>query len=150
MAGQGLAEANLTQGCFLRDYSDAHLAKHPKQIVDWIRLKVFKDQYNQTVADMDVYMAHQGHVVQSGHAGQVLAAVLHCWESQGRVGCGVDCDGGSFYVKKDDGRTLVFETEGLMVGDTENCGGAVSLAEEFGKSTTYLLKRVDDSVCEGN
>ena len=149
-AGQAFAQAPITQGCFLRDYSDAHLASHPKQVVDWIRVKIHKDQYDQTVADVDAYIANQGHALASGLGGQVLAGALHCWQSGGDIGCSVDCDGGTFYVIKDDGQTLTLRTEGVMIGDTESCGGALSLAEEVGKPTTYRLNRVADDVCEGN
>ena len=112
----------------MRDYSAAHLAQHPNQIVDWIRLKVFQDAYDGTVADLDVLFANQGHVAGSGFDGRIVGQALHCWESGGETGCSVDCDGGSFIVTKDDGAVLMFKTDGLMVGDTESCGGAVSLA----------------------
>jgi len=150
LIGPVSAGPKITNGCFMRDYSAAHLAKNPNQVVDWIRLKVFQDAYDDTVADLDVIFADQGHAAGSEFAGRVTGQVLHCWESNGAVGCSVDCDGGSFIVRRDDGDVLVFETEGLMLGDTESCGGAITLAEEVGKPVRYRLNRVDDAACEGN
>lgn len=145
-----LAADDLREGCYLRDYSDAHLAKNPHQIVKWIRMKVHRDSYDDKVVDLDVFLADQGHVAQSGHGGQVLDQTLHCWQSDARTGCGVDCDGGSFRVLRNDDNSLLVETEYLMVGDTESCGGAVDLAEVQGQPVRYLLNRVDPDYCEGN
>lgn len=149
LASPGFAETKITQGCFERDYSDAHLAGQPKQVVKWIRVHVHEDSYGDTVVDMNVEFARQGHVLASGHAGAVLDQTLHCWDSNGEIGCSVDCDGGSFIVTGDDGNFLTLRTDYLMVGETESCGGAVDLAETQGKPVSYRLNRVEDAACEG-
>lgn len=151
LAAPALAEVALREGCYIRDYSDAHLAAHPDQVVDWIRVRISHNaQYGDTYAGLDVLFADQGHVAGTDIAGQVLDQGLVCFEDGGGVGCAVDCDGGSFRVLKNDAKTLMFKTSTLWVGDTEGCGGAANIAEVMGQEVTYLLHRTDDAYCEGN
>ncbi len=145
-----VAAQGLPPGCYVRDYSAAHLAKHPAQVVGWIRLKVFKDAYGDTVADLDAAVADQGHAAGSGLGGQVLGQALHCWESGGQTGCSVECDGGWFTVQRSDAESLTIRTEYLLIGDVEGCGGALDLAEVPGQPVSYRLDRIDDGYCEEN
>ena len=75
----------------------------------------------------------------------------HCgarWRcSRGKRGCSVECDGGSFEITRDDGTVLDLRTRYLMVGETEDCGGAVDLAEENDRWVTYRLMRAADAAC---
>ena len=136
-------------GCYHRDYSASHLAKHPKQVVDWITMIVEKDASGYTFARMLVGTANQGHVKRAGLGGQVFKQWLSCWEDGGRAMCGVDCDGGNFRVTKQSGSSLTFQTDYLMVGDTGECGGAIDLAEVPGKPVKYRLDVVSESACDG-
>ncbi|TCL09930.1 hypothetical protein BXY66_1997 [Shimia isoporae] len=136
-------------GCYARDYSAAHLAKHPKQVVDDVVLWIYEDELGNKLADMDVTFAKQGHVAASMFAGQTLNQFLLCFDSRGRAGCAVECDGGAFVVVKDTPEAMTIETEFLLVGDTEECGGAVDMAEVPGKAVRYRLNRVAASQCEG-
>lgn len=148
LAGADTVQADPTYGCFSRDYSAAHLAKHPAQIVDTIRLKLMNQpEYDAWIGLMDVKTANQGHVRRSGHGGQTFSQFLICWEDGGKRGCSVECDGGSFDIKREDGNVLDLRTRYLMVGETEECGGAVDLAEENYRWVTYRLKRMADAAC---
>ncbi|MDU8929993.1 hypothetical protein RXV86_21620 [Alisedimentitalea sp. MJ-SS2] len=151
------AIAEPTLGCFARDYSDAHLAAHPDQIVDRIWLEFFK--YPPEVFDGDdpyasvrTLTANQGHVARDGFGGQVFDGGMFCYPDQRRGGdawnCSVDCDGGWFQIIRDDGEVLELRTRYVMVGDTETCGGAIDLAERPQQFVTYRLNRVDDAVCD--
>ena len=144
----GMALAEPTFGCFTRDYSDDHLAKHPEQIVDQIRLKLKRQpEYGEWIGLLDVKTANQGHVRTGGHGGEYFSQFLICWENGGTRGCSVECDGGSFDITKDDGKILQFRTQYLMVGETEECGGAVDLAEKRNQPVSYRLTRADDAAC---
>ncbi len=147
-ASSGGVLADPSYGCFTRDYSDAHLAKHPAQIVNSIRLKLMKQpQYGEWIGLMDVKTANQGHVQRSGHGGQTFTQFLICWDQGGKRGCSVECDGGSFDITRDDGKVLDLRTRYLMVGETDECGGAVDLAEENYRWVTYRLMRAADVAC---
>ena len=136
-------------GCYARDYSDAHLAANPDQVVDRIVLRVRADAGAGTVADLWVITARQGHVLKSGQGGRRFTQFLYCRdESRGPV-CAVECDGGSFTVTAQGPDGLSFSTDYLLVGEGEGCGGAVDLAERPGRAVTYRLDRVAWSVCDG-
>lgn len=147
VAGPVLAEGP-PEGCYVRDYSDAHLAGQPAQVVDWMQLWIYSDENQNKLANMLVGFTKQGHVAGTQHAGQVLDQFLLCFDSGGRTGCTVECDGGNFFVTRDSGDAMTVETHYLMVGETDSCGGAVDLAEQPGKPVKYKLFRADAKHCE--
>ncbi|MCH2066371.1 hypothetical protein [Shimia sp.] len=147
MAGPVLAEGP-PEGCYVRDYTDAHLAGQPAQVVDWMQLWIYSDENQNKLANMLVGFTNQGHVAGTQHAGQVLDQFLLCFDSGGRKGCTVECDGGNFFVTRDSGDAMTIETSYLMVGETDSCGGAVDLAEVPGKAVKYKLFRADAQRCE--
>jgi len=136
-------------GCYQRDYTQAHLSSHPDQIVDQITLLIRKDDYGETVASMRVLTANQGHVALSGHGNQLFDQFLICWADGARTGCSVECDGGRFEVTRDTGKALTFRTRNLWVGNTDECGGAIDLAERPGQPVSYRLNKVGASACSG-
>lgn len=141
-----LKAADPMMGCFMRDYSDAHLAKHPAQVVDEIALSVRQagEFINGTLW---VLTARQGHVAHSGLGGRLLKQQLLCWKEMGTMNCFVECDGGGFTVTKATGDSLTFRTNFLLVGDENGCGGPVDLAENPGQPVSYRLNRADPTVC---
>lgn len=144
-AGQPLFDP----GCFARDYSPEHLASQADQIVDEIVLQFSHDpKYDTTFAHLSVVLANQGHVAGSALAGQVVDQSLICWVNDAIAGCSVECDGGSFEVTRNDGETLEFRTDYLLIGDIEGCGGATDLSEGPGRPTTYRLMRVANATCD--
>ncbi|WP_294220947.1 hypothetical protein [uncultured Shimia sp.] len=147
LAGPVLAEGP-DAGCYVRDYSDAHLAGQPAQVVDWMQLWIYQDDNQNKLANMLVGFSNQGHVAGTEHAGQVLDQFLLCFDYDGRKGCAVECDGGNFYVARDTGEAMTIETDNLWVGETDSCGGAVDLAEVPGKPVKYKLNRVAAHQCE--
>ncbi|MCP4825117.1 MAG: hypothetical protein GY892_13530 [Shimia sp.] len=148
LAGPVSAEGP-TEGCYVRDYSTAHLAGQPAQVVDWMQMWVYSDQNQNKLANMRVGFTDQGHVANSKHAGKVLDQFLLCFDYEGRKGCTVECDGGNFFITRDTGDAIIIETSYLTVGETDGCGGAVDLAEVPGKAVKYKLYRADARQCEG-
>lgn len=147
-AGGALAEGPYV-GCYARDYSAAHLEKYPAQVVQGVVMRVYEDELGNRLVDMDVTFARQGHVAGTPFAGQTLNQFLLCFDSRGRAGCAVECDGGSFSVVKDTAEAMTFETEFLLVGDNEECGGAVDMAEVPGQAVRYRLNKVAAAQCDG-
>lgn len=152
LAPMAMAQPLVTEGCFARTYSPDHLAANPGQIVAAIVIRSWDDPgYGNTLLEMSVEAADQGHAAASGHGGQTLTQGLFCMSPRSPgagVFCGIECDGGSLEVLTDDGATFMFRTISVAVGETESCGGAVSLAEVPGQFTSYRLDRVSDSICE--
>lgn len=148
LAGPALADG-LPEGCYVRDYSDAHLASQPQQIVDWMQLWVYQNQFENKSAMMQVRFAAQGHVAGTRHAGQVLDQLALCYEFEGGPACVVDCDGGRFQVVRDTGDAITIQTNYFMVGQTGSCGGAANLAEKPDQAVKYKLYRADARQCAG-
>ncbi len=148
MAPTAQAEGPAT-GCFARDYSDAHLAGAPQQVVDQIALRIYRQDGGALVAALRVLTADQGHVKQWGLGGQRFDQFLLCGADSDGAYCSVECDGGSMDIIRQDAGGLTFRTRYLMVGDTGGCGGAVDLAEVPGQDVAYRLDRVADSACAG-
>ncbi len=147
--GGAWAQSGPEPGCYSRNYSAAHLQSQPDQVVAAMKLKIY-DQDGGRFARMIVSFANQGHVRRDGHGAQVLDQFLLCFdESDGTPICAVECDGGSFRITRQDKTGLTFETDYLMVGNTEECGGLINLAEKPRESVKYRLGRVDPQNCQG-
>jgi len=148
LAGPVMAEEP-RPGCYMRDYSDAHLAKHPEQIVDRMVVQIARQATGTVVADIWVTLADQGHVRTSAMGHHRVSQVLVCWSDNGRARCGVECDGGSMEITRQDGEVLIFRTDYMLVGPTDQCGGAIDLAERPGQMVSYRLAPVAETLCEG-
>jgi len=149
MALPAHAQSAPPAGCCVRDYSAGHLAKNPNQVVDRISVS-FRQNAGDRVAQMSVLTADQGHAREDGHGSQLFAQYLYCFAPSGGFKnwtCSVECDGGSMEITRDDDKMLEFRTNYLLVGETDECGGAVDLAEIVGQRVTYRLTRVADSQC---
>lgn len=145
------AQEGPTPGCYIREYSPAHLDAHPDQVARalymYIHDETFED-YTNRFAYLVVDFVNQGHVKRNGHGAQRLDQSLVCFrDGEGKQGCSVECDGGWFTVSGETDSTLTIATEYLMVGDTEGCGGAIDLAETTGQVVKYRLNRVDPRRC---
>ncbi|WP_136443108.1 hypothetical protein [Pacificoceanicola onchidii] len=147
----GAASAEeIRPGCYERVYSDAHLAGQPAQVVSEIRFYV--GEWLTEVARrgaLEVIAANQGHARRDDNAGRVMTQFLFCGSETDETVCQVECDGGSLFVTRQTGDSLTFRTRYLLVGNSEECGGQMDLAEVPGQWVSYRLNRVSTSVCEG-
>lgn len=137
------------EGCFSRDYSDAHLASHPQQVVDQITVG-FIEMTALPIAIMTVLTADQGLVYDNGLGGQVFEQILICNarpDLSGGWRCSVECDAGGMDVLAVNDEMLEFKTHYLIVGETDECGGAIDPAEVPREPVTYRLNRVADAQC---
>ncbi|WP_425099734.1 hypothetical protein [Tropicibacter sp. S64] len=137
-------------GCYARVYAQSHLDANPAQVVREIRLSV-GDWLSEVTRKglIEVIAANQGHARMEGNAGRVLSQFLLCGTEADALLCQVECDGGFLQVTKQSGDSLTFRTRYLMVGETEECGGAMDLAEVPGQWVSYRLDRVPEAVCAG-
>ena len=100
-AGSAIAEPQVPYGCYLREYSNAHLAKTPDQIVRSMALRIYKQpEFGETVADMNVLFADQGRIRGTQSANAFMDQVLICWTDATTFGCSVERDGGVFTVSR--------------------------------------------------
>ncbi|WP_298356437.1 hypothetical protein [uncultured Litoreibacter sp.] len=144
------AQAQDMQSCYARTYSDAHLAKHPAQVVKAMVMAFELGDAGDSYIRMSALIADGGHAKGGPLVGQWVDQGLYCFEgSADQVGtrCGIDCDGGVLEVTKVSTQSLTFRTTYLTVGEREECGGSIDLAEEIGKPVSYRLDRVDPAIC---
>ena len=131
---------DVPNGCYVRDYSDAHLAKYPEQVVDRISIE-FSPSGDFTSAEVKVRLADQGHSGRAGYGGQFVSEFAENYATPLRFN--VECDGGGFDVINSDSAGILIETDWFRLSDdvSECSGGRVrsDLHEEGGSSTKYRL-----------
>ena len=136
-------------GCYTRDYSDAHLASNPDQVVDRISIEFIRhDEF--TSAEVKVLLADQGHSGRAGYGGQFVSEVAANYATP--LQFGIECDGGSFDVIESDSQGIVIETGWFRLSDNANgCSGEdirSNLHEEVGSSTRYRLTQSAAAACK--
>ncbi|EBA13689.1 hypothetical protein [Roseobacter sp. CCS2] len=133
-------------GCYVRDYSDEHLAKYPEQVVD--RISIMFGPYEGIVwADVKVLLADQGHASRDGIGGRYLSETAGNFNEP--LEFGVECDGGSFDIVSFDMDTIEIETRRFRLS-VDGCGGEETysdLLETGSSSTTYTLNRSKLGAC---
>ncbi len=110
--------------CFKRSYDEAHLKAHPKQTVKEIEFRLAyyrfdpEENYPQGQRNyyFDLLVKRKGEAKTASGGGE-------CSVYEGRIFCGIDCDGGGIYLKKSaDGINLDFgEMWGISM--SSECGG---------------------------
>lgn len=139
------------EGCFARAYSEAHLARHPAQVVREISV-AFGDFSGDSVpwADVIVVTADQGHAAASGQGGGTYGQIARCTlRDTGRWACSAECDGGTLEIMALDQDGLLLRTAYFLTGTGDDCGGEVDLAEVPDQPVSYKLQRLPDSACAG-
>jgi hypothetical protein len=106
--------------CFVRQYDAAHLAQHPQQTVRLMKLLLTAEVVPEDTAlnygfRMDLKLrkksASYGTGGNCGHA-----KATEDDEGRAHLGCGVDCDGGSFTVElKDDNKSLLVKVDSVRI-----------------------------------
>ncbi|WP_224815883.1 hypothetical protein [Hasllibacter sp. MH4015] len=144
MLCSGAADAQgFPAGCFVRDYSPEHLATHPEQGIAGLRMLF--DTADLTVSIVAV-TSYGGQALRDGVPGRLLIANALC-DSDGR--CDIPCNGGGFWLHRDEGETILIRTDGARVAE-RTCdpdASGTDLVEVPGEVTTYRLTRVPLESC---
>jgi hypothetical protein len=139
------------EACFGRVYDAAHLKKHPKQRVTAFHL--FRD-FTPDPNKETPQETRETLVADDGEGGISVTAYvrfrnrpglffngLHCGMSADgdKVRCGIECDGGGFFVKGA-GQSLLLENQGFVV--VGGCGASEDEAEQ----ADFVKPGADDKV----
>lgn len=137
--------------CYARRYDAAHLNAHPEQKVTEIqfRLSYFRhdpdDYFPQ--GQRNYYFAV---LARLRGQGKLLTSMGECVPGDGRVSCGVECDGGGFTLtRRPPGKVLLSLGENGRLRMTEGCDeeeDAVDL-EAGADDKEFLLTKADDATC---
>ena len=139
---------DVPMGCYLRDYSPDHLAKHPEQVVDRISI-LFRPGNQFTAAEVNVLFADQGHAARDGYGGLRGAETAGNFNADVPLKFAVECDGGSFDVIESSADHILIETSWFRLSDN-GCGSdeiRSTLLEEGSASTRYRLDQVEETMC---
>ncbi|MEJ6401439.1 hypothetical protein [Yoonia sp. 2307UL14-13] len=137
---------DVPSGCYVRDYSEAHLAQNPEQIVDRISI-IFGPHDGVLLADVKVLLANQGSAARDGNGGAYVSETAANFSSP--LQFGVECDGGYFDVIEFDDEAMTIETPGIRISG-EGCGGEgieTYLVEAGSEATRYILYRDELGAC---
>lgn len=146
-AGAPVAAQSITQhfgtqidSCFQRFYSASHLAQHPSQKVEAIQLSHFNED-SAGMAGSDLMLRLSVRL-----RGQFAwTTPVLCNRNGNRLSCGIECDGGRFYVVPKDGSSLLI-TGGSDIYFTDcDAGDQVLIREPDDK--IFLLHRRPLSNC---
>ncbi len=144
--------------CWRRIYSRDHLAKHPAQTVTDIEFRLAYQTYGPDKDFPEMLHSYMFQLL-ARRRGETkrLQNVGNCMiRDDGRVFCGIDCDGGGVYLRHRDGnRKLLVGFDEMWGIALTDCGGETEEADEPeavplvpGKDDkSFLLDRVDDAEC---
>lgn len=139
--------------CFVRRYDAAHLAAHPLQKVNGMKLLVTAEKDPEAEAlqysfRLGVTFRHRrGHFDSSGSCGSPMSSEVSADKLQ--IGCGVDCDGGgvSIEMAKTDSAVLV-RLERVRIWQNNKPDEEDGLALEGGADDrVFRLDRADLEEC---
>jgi hypothetical protein len=139
--------------CFVRRYDAAHLAAHPLQKVNGMKLLVTAEK-DPEAAELQhsfrlgvTFRHRRGHFDSSGACGSPTSSEVSA--DKLRIGCGVDCDGGgvSIEMAKTDKSVLV-RLERVRIWQNNKPDEEDSLALEAGADDhVFRLDRADLEEC---
>lgn len=156
-AGPALADKPMTKyfgalnSCYARDYSAAHLNKHPLQKVSAIRLDHFprlsgpfgndgKPLLYPNAPEIVINLS-----VTFRSDGTTHRATGFCWPEGRGLSCGLECDGGQFKLKEaKDGKLLITGGSDIYFHD---CDAGDRVLERNPDDKSFLLSRVPDAQC---
>ncbi|MFN0190804.1 MAG: hypothetical protein ACKVP5_02340 [Aestuariivirga sp.] len=111
--------------CFRREYDQEHLTAHPKQTVTAMELRLAYHRHDPDTNNpegqrnyyFDLIVKRRGKDKTASGGGE-------CTAYEDRISCGIDCDGGGFFLKRaKDGKSLVVDFgEKWGIRLTEGCG----------------------------
>ncbi len=132
-SAQTLAEAMFPKddSCYLRVYSQDHLARHPAQRVQQIAIGPYPDDPQPGALTLGLAL-----VLRDG--GAVYEGTAYCTAAEGGLDCGVEGDGGGFRLTAQGGDLR------LAVGDAgiglEGAADFVALSGTDGDDREFLLR----------
>ena len=139
MAGLTIGASALANECFVREYSDAHLAANPSQSVRALQVRFITE--GDYFAEAKAWFRDDDRIWKTS---------LECWdEDVATIRCAVECDGGSFTAPTVRGKDIVITTRGgFAVGPGCGSDEATRYVTDAGaQETKFKLFRAEDSAC---
>lgn len=142
--------------CLQRVYTAEHMAKNPKQKLNELTIKLqevtYTDQVNQS------YKYNTAQVVGRGsHDGALYGNTAGCtFDREGNASCAIECDGGSFAIKKRTTWANFKVTpnyyfplfEGVLEADIESPPASIQLLGDDKDNNLFRLEKVSVDKCD--
>lgn len=129
------------RACFVREYTDEHHKAHPAQTVAAMEFRLTWHVF-QVEEGAEPFSGYQFQMsVKRRDSGTEQTGSGPCMEQNGKIFCGVECDGGGVYLKKrEDGSVLVSFDDMWGIRLLGSCGDD----EEADANTVTLEPGKDD------
>lgn len=142
------------RACWRRQYSADHLAQHPDQLVTDIEFRLAYEVFGPEQGFDEPVHARPFQLLVSrrGDDRRLVAAGDCLSQPDGRIFCGIECDGGGVYLReRTQGRILIgFEDMwGIAVSEcgSDHEDGYAEPLEPGKDDKEFLLSRVGDAQC---
>ena len=124
--------------CFRRIYDAGHLEKHKDQTVTEIRFRIaYAVFWDEEYGEQARYYAFQLLAKRRGDDRELKTSGTCSKNSEGRIFCGVECDGGGLYFEPRSAQSIVLE-----FGDSDGILMSASCSED--ENTEVLRPGKDD------
>lgn len=127
-------------GCFVRDYSADHLARHPEQLVKYISLSISALDAPQGMTLLDVIVNLRGRP-------EYFHGLAYCEPDVDTLACGMEGDAGAFRLEgaKAGALRLSLADQGLSFeGQTE----FITLDGQQGDDRVFLIPSAKPAMCQ--
>jgi hypothetical protein len=112
--------------CFRRDYDEKHLAAHPKQTVASMELRLAYHRFEPDTGYPEGQRNYYFDLIVKRRDGKKASGVGECSPREGgAIFCGIDCDGGGFYLKRrGGGKSVLVDFQDMWgIRLAGECGG---------------------------
>lgn len=134
--------------CYARQYSDAHLAKNPRQTVSYLYVGHYPNQFESSKynpEDGNVYLEVKARF-KDDNAEYINGG--NCRPENGILDCQIDCDGGGFKLVHKSQNSILLYTRPVRGFVVQACGaGLIRQVTDQTDDKIFLLKRLPDSQC---
>jgi hypothetical protein len=129
--------------CFERQYSRQHLASHPKQVVSYIAIKRFPENWNTRSDHKGKPLTYIQIDVKFAGSSRLMSEGAICTLENGKLECGIECDGGGFSISGRGKAGLRLRTGewGFRVVANAGCDGEASEND-----VKYVTRKTDDKI----
>lgn len=139
--------------CYGREYTEAHMAKHPLQTVKTMKVRIdAPDEELNSGLLMYIDLKLKRTTTDGFDFLKPYHSGMFCNQEGNNLFCGIECDGGSAVVSwsvKDNGKTITFRNNGFVVYG--GCGEDVEESEYLeaakGGDDVFVLYKLPQEYC---
>lgn len=129
--------------CYARTYDKAHMAKHPGQIMQSVRIKLVKSKLNEHGITFD----GEVNATVVGQPGR-WSEGFSCTGKGAVLSCFIECDGGRFELRRNKDSLKLVNADRFRLAK-DGCGEESLDVKATSENRVYLLKQSKPDICKG-